>query len=166
MKRYLIGAVLFLAYIAAQVFVLVIFFTASAQAMNVPDPHLTPGATRTVTLAGVCVRGSAGAARAVPESVKRAVYASYGIKPRTGYCKGPEGCEIDHLISLELGGDNVQSNLWPQPYDGVHNAHDKDKLENTLHAMICAKPPRISMHDAQTAIRTDWIGAYNKFVVP
>ena len=42
-------------------------------------------------------------------------------------------------MSLELGGANTSDNLWPQPYDGEWNAHDKDRLENKLHHIVCKK---------------------------
>ena len=46
--------------------------------------------------------------------------------------------EIDHLISLELGGSNNIKNLWPQSYTTVtYNARTKDDLENKLHFIIC-----------------------------
>jgi hypothetical protein len=42
--------------------------------------------------------------------------------------------EIDHLISLELGGSNDIRNLWPESFDTQPwNAHAKDRLENRLH---------------------------------
>ena len=101
--------------------------------------------------------------RNVPEKAKNQVYESYGLAKCQGYCSGPQGCEIDHLISLELGGANTVDNLWPQPYDGDWNAHDKDRLENTLHKMVCTEKS-ISLHDAQQEISTDWITAYKKYI--
>ena len=62
----------------------------------------------------------------MPDSAKNLVYQKYGTAVCQGVCSGPQGCEIDHLISLELGGANTEDNLWPQPYDGDWNAHDKD----------------------------------------
>jgi 5-methylcytosine-specific restriction endonuclease McrA len=44
-----------------------------------------------------------------------------------------EGCEVDHLISRELGGADATDNLWPQPYTQHPGAHEKDRLENQLH---------------------------------
>ena len=39
-------------------------------------------------------------------------------------------CEIDHLISSELGGADDVQNLWPEAYGtSPWNAHLKDKLE-------------------------------------
>ena len=75
----------------------------------------------------------------------------------------PSNYEEDHLISLELGGNPTDpNNLWPEPWMGLHNAHDKDRLENALHRAVCSGS--ITLADAQTAIRTDWIAAYKRFV--
>jgi hypothetical protein len=70
-------------------------------------------------------------------------------------------CEVDHLISLELGGSNRPANLWPEPYDIVWNAKVKDKLENRLHKMVCAG--EIDLSTAQKAIAKDWIAAYQQY---
>lgn len=57
--------------------------------------------------------------RNVTESEKKKVYSEYGLSGNNqGFCKGTQGCEIDHLIPLEIGGSNDISNLWPQPYFG------------------------------------------------
>ena len=45
--------------------------------------------------------------------------------------------EVDHLISLELGGSNAIRNLWPEPYAGRWGARTKDVLENRLHDLVC-----------------------------
>jgi hypothetical protein len=73
--------------------------------------------------------------------------------------------EGDHLISLEIGGDpRSPDNLWPEPYFGQWNARVKDQLENKLHDMVCKGT--ITLTDAQAAIATDWVAAYQKFVQP
>lgn len=126
-----------------------------AAALTLPNPALTPGATRPVTLYQVCTPGSAGKARAVSSATKRAVFTRYHITPKPG------AYEVDHLISLELGGSNDITNLWPQSYHGRLNAHDKDRLENQLHALVCAGS--VSLDDAQTAIRTDWTKALKDY---
>src|SRR5206468_2406254 len=100
--------------------------------------------------------------RHVTTAVKRRVYASYGVVPRQGYCSCPQGCEVDHLISLELGGSNEQANLWPQPFCGEDNAHMKDQLENKLHQLVCDRTLELSV--AQDAISSNWIDAYNTYV--
>lgn len=129
-----------------------------------PDPALTPGAVdHAAVLAVVCVRGhtSAAGVRHVTAATKRRVFAAYRLDPHgTG-----APFEIDHLISLELGGSNDPANLWPQSYvtPGL-NAHLKDALENRLHALVCAG--KVPLPEAQHDIATDWPGAYVRFVGP
>jgi len=121
-----------------------------------PDPKMTPGATLPVTTGDICVSGYTKKVRNVPASVKRQVYAEYGITSHQ-----PGEYEIDHLISLELGGSNSIKNLWPQSYvTQPWNAHVKDKLENELHAEIC--DGRIDLATAQHEIANDWIASYKK----
>jgi hypothetical protein len=126
-----------------------------ALVLRLPDPTLTPGATRPVTLHAICTPGSAGKARAVSAATKRAVYQRYQLIPRPG------AFEVDHLISLELGGSNDVANLWPQPYFGRLNAHDKDRLENQLHAQVCHG--LVTLAEAQRAIATDWTAALKTY---
>lgn len=131
-----------------------------------PDPALTPGAVRTTSTAEICDKTRHTAdVRNVSGAEKQAVYHRYGLASnRAGWCNSEEGCEIDHLVSLELGGSNDIANLWPQPYAGEWNAHAKDALENRLHKLVCAG--RLDIVTAQTAIRTDWIAAYKQYVGP
>ena len=136
---------------------LLALFTMSAYAGELPNPMLTPGAVRVVSQSVLCTT-STKLVRHTTTDTKHAVYTEYGIKPKLdANCTGvAHSCyEIDHLIPLEIGGDDVKSNLWPQAYDGVNNAHDKDKLENYLHKQICAN--KITMQQAQTCITKDWI---------
>lgn len=121
-----------------------------------PNRHLTPGATLPVTTAQVCTPGYATKARHVTNRTKKQVFATYGLKPSGAY-------EVDHLISLQLGGSNDRVNLWPQSYETQPlNAHTKDALENRLHALVCRGT--ISLETAQTAIRADWVRAYRQYV--
>src|SRR6266568_4974990 len=120
-------------------------FSISSFAQRMPNHTLTPGHATYHTTETVCAAGSASDERMVPESEKNAVHQRYGIAKCQGYCSGPQGCEIDHLISLELGGANTSDNLWPQPYDGNWNAHDKDRLEARLH-----KPTELQEHISKT----------------
>lgn len=122
-----------------------------------PDHAITPGATLRVSKGTVCEKRYASGARNVTDSEKRQVYQEYGATEKSGVC-----CEVDHLISLELGGSNDIANLWPQPYEPRPGAHEKDALEDKLHAMVCRGD--ISLPDAQKAIRTDWYAAYEKYV--
>ena len=121
-----------------------------------PDSAKTPGDALDVASSDVCTSGYSKLVRNVPSAVKQQVYASYGITRRE---KGE--FEVDHLISLELGGSNSVKNLWPESYlTRPWNAKVKDQLENELHAEICSG--KIDMKTAQQEIATDWIAAYKK----
>ena len=96
----------------------------------------------------------------MPVKEKRAVYAAYGIAHWT---KGEY--EVDHLISLSLGGSNSQKNLWPESYlTEPWNAHTKDQLEYRLLTLVRAG--KVDLHTAQQEMAQDWIAAYKKYVSP
>jgi len=113
---------------------------------------------RDVSVRELCTT-STSLVRNVPESLKKKVFANYGMLGNDrSTCS--EGYEIDHLVSLELGGANDENNLWPQSYCGENNAHDKDKLENELHRRICKG--QMTIIDAQMCIKNDWVMCYIK----
>ena len=64
-----------------------------------------------------------------------------------------EGCEVDHLISRDLGGADTLENLWPEPYTQHPGAHEKDWLETELNKEVCSG--KITLKDAQEEIKTD-----------
>lgn len=134
---------------------------ARALAADLPNPILTPGVVLTTDVAEVCVPGYAGNVRNVSAAKKRAVYKRYGL-PYNDRSKCVDGAEVDHLISLQLGGSNDIRNLWPESYCGTWNAHVKDRLENHLHRMVC--DGEISLREAQRIIAKDWIEAYRKYL--
>jgi hypothetical protein len=125
-------------------------------AADLPNPRLTPGAVLTTSRAVVCRGGYASSVRDVPESEKAAVYARYGI-PWVPYKH-----EVDHLVSLELGGSNAITNLWPEPYAGRWGARTKDVLENTLHDLVCSGAIRLRY--AQHIEATGWVRAYRRYI--
>ncbi len=120
-----------------------------------PDTQLTPGATFAVDASQVCQRGYSAAVRNVPLAEKKEVFRRY----RTTYVKGQY--EVDHLISLELGGSNEVTNLWPEPYAGEWNAKVKDRLENRLHRLVCKG--ELPLATAQQAIAHNWVTAYQQY---
>lgn len=135
---------------------------------DLPIATLTPGdVIPGLTAEQVCVPGYARSVRDVPAAVRTQVFITYGLsKNFTGYCASQEGCELDHLISLSLGGSNDSKNLWPESYDSLSpwNAHVKDRLENRLHALVCSH--QISLEKAQQALANDWISSFKVFVSP
>jgi hypothetical protein len=71
--------------------------------------------------------------------------------------------EEDHLISLELGGSpSAEANLWPEPYATAEGARVKDRVENTLHTLVCNHA--ITLATAQRAIASNWWTAYQTYV--
>jgi hypothetical protein len=135
-------------------------YTDSASPPLLPSSTLTPGDILTTDAKVVCTPGYTKTVRDVPQSVKTLVYRAYGITSHK-----PGEYEIDHLVSLELGGSNSIRNLWPQSYvTEPLNAHVKDKLENVLHELVCSG--KLSLEGAQQAIATNWIQAYEQYVGP
>ncbi|GCE14471.1 hypothetical protein KTT_43300 [Tengunoibacter tsumagoiensis] len=119
------------------------------------DTACTPGAIFSdATVNQICKSGYSSSVRNVPTSEKNQVYAEYGI---THHNAGEY--EVDHLVSLELGGSNDISNLWPEPASPTPGFHEKDKVENYLHDQVCNGS--MSLKDAQIKIATNWIDVYN-----
>ena len=122
---------------------------------KLPDFACTPGAIiATATKAQICVSGYSSTVRNVPTSEKNQVYAEYGIYSHTA-----GQYEVDHDVSLELGGSNDIANLWPEPASPKPGFHEKDKVENYLHAQVCSGA--ISLKQAQVEIATNWLAVYN-----
>lgn len=122
---------------------------------DLPDPKLTPGKTTDVIVKKLCTPGYSKTARNVPESEKKEVFKLYGV-PYSEHSR----FEIDHEISLELGGSNEIENLWPEHYAEPNGAHDKDKLENRLHWNVCHG--KMSLKDAQEAVTHNWMEQFKK----
>ena len=123
---------------------------------GMPDSACTPGTVfPDVTEDDVCVSGYASSVRDVPESIKDQVYEAYDV---TSHVTGEY--EVDHLISLELGGSNDIANLWPEAAEPRPGFHEKDKVENYLRDEVCNGA--MSLAEAQRLIATDWVGVYNQ----
>lgn len=117
----------------------------------VPDRTCTPGATNSADTQAtigqtICVPGWTKTVRpstSVTTPMKRKLAVAYAMPP-TG--------ELDHLVSLELGGAPDDSrNLWVEP-GTIPNP--KDKVENWLKREVCAG--RMALADAQAGIAGDW----------
>lgn len=90
----------------------------AANGMQLPDPACTPGAVNPTVTAQV-LRDPTFRTGTVRDQLttahqKEIVYVWYGIAKPAGN-KGPDQvCEIDHLVSIGLGGSDALENLWPQ----------------------------------------------------
>ena len=127
-------------------------------AAPLPDRRCSPGADFSgLTRAVICSSGfRTSTVRNVPQSEKYAVEREYGMVAR------PYGrtIEIDHIVSLELGGSNDIANLFPEPGAGAASYHVKDKLENRLHAMVCSG--QITLAAARAGIARNWETLYRR----
>ncbi len=121
---------------------------------GLPDSGCTPGAIfPDATKDKICQSGYASSVRNVPTSEKDQVYAEYGIASHS-----PGQYEVDHLVSLELGGSNDIANLWPELASPTPGFHQKDQVENYLHDQVCSGA--MSLATAQQQIATDWLAVY------
>jgi hypothetical protein len=126
-----------------------------------PDRRCTPGAYYAkATRTRICRPGYAARIRHVTQATKARVYAAYGIGRRFD---GRDG-EVDHLVSLELGGSNSVANLFPEAASPRPGSHEKDRLENRLHDEVCAG--RISLRRAQRLVAQGWVTAWRARFAP
>jgi len=122
-----------------------------------PNPKLTPGAIRQVSMREMCAVPHEEVEVDVPDGLREKILHAYGIpeKRKSDY-------EIDFLIAPRLGGTEDPQNLWPEPYaPPVWNARVKDELEERLHELVCSG--EVDLKTAQNDISADWIGAYKKY---
>jgi hypothetical protein len=147
--------------------------TRMSNGFAIPDPACTPGAINpTVTLDVLkerefktgCERNKASSA-----VKKNSTYAVYNIAHPENNKGADQVCELDHLVSLELGGADTLDNIWPQcGPDGVALRERffkiKDSVENYLAAQV--RSGAIDLSEAQHGIARDWtqyIDAAQKF---
>jgi hypothetical protein len=131
--------------------------TAGCTLGALPDRGCSPGAIDARRTAKVVCSKSfhTSDVRDVPDSLKHQVEVEYGLAPK-GY---GDTLEIDHIVSLELGGSNDIANLYPELAPGFHA---KDSLENRLHALVCTG--KMTLHTAQRRIAADWMRFYTTVI--
>lgn len=116
-----------------------------------PNPTITPGDFFVnINSSDVCKSGYSSSVRNVSVEEKRQVYQEYDLS----YPQPVGDYEVDHFISLELGGSNDIKNLWPEPASPTPGFHEKDKVENYLHSQVCSGV--ITLQKAQEEIKSDW----------
>ncbi|MCZ9882729.1 hypothetical protein [Arthrobacter sp. B2a2-09] len=125
-----------------------------------PDPACTPGAADPAVTpenidSTICTSGYTATVRppaSDTDKVKAESLREYGQTAM-------KTTEYDHLISLELGGTNSVSNLWPEPNKAgaTGTTNPKDAVENTLHKAVCTH--KVTLSAAQQAIAHNWVTA-------
>jgi hypothetical protein len=120
-----------------------------------PDRRCSPGAyysglTKTVICSPTFHTSTV---RHVTDSERHRVEIEYGLAPRAY----GSTLEVDHIVSLELGGSNDIANLYPEKAPGFHV---KDRLENKLHDLVCTGA--MTLHAAQTGIAGNWLTLYTR----
>jgi hypothetical protein len=137
--------------------------TRTMNGFPIPDPNCTPGAVNpTVTVAVLrnpafrtaCIRQ-----QVTTEHEKAQTYNWYSIRHPANNSGGNQSCELDHLVSLELGGADTLDNIWPQcGPPGVPLAEryfkQKDAVENYLAWRV--RRGEMDLAQAQRGIATDW----------
>ena len=134
-----------------------------------PNSRLTPGVVAAVTQAEVLRVGFTQDARHVTDKTKWEVLVRYklakGALDQAQLSALLRQYEIDHFVSLELGGANDIANLWPEPYAVVVKgetlgARQKDVVETGLHRLM--KNRVLTLKEVQAIIRKDWVRAYHE----
>jgi hypothetical protein len=123
---------------------------------ELPNADLTPGVVASTDTHKICTTKWGRDSRHVTETMKNVAYLEYQEHKVKNVC-----CEVDHLISRELGGADDIKNLWPQKWD---QARVKDRLENKLHQLVCAG--KMPLPQAQDEIRMNWPRAYLNHIGP
>ena len=126
-----------------------------------PDRRCSPGAYYSkLTKAVICSSSfRTSTIRNVPDSEKHQVEVEYGLVAKSY----GSTLEIDHIVSLELGGSNDIANLYPEEATlpgGAPGFHVKDKLENKLHDLVC--DGSMSLRSVQRQIAANWQAMYKK----
>lgn len=102
-----------------------------------PDTLCPPRGSGVTTAARRCTFDSA---------FRKAMARAYGVE-RCG--------EVDHRLSLELGGSNSIANLWCEP---APEFHAKDAVEDHLHAAYCSG--QLSLEAARALLLDGWRSVY------
>ncbi len=145
--------------------------TYGTTARFLPNKTITPGGTNLAITDGnidetICSKnwrtGSVRDSQST-KTQKNSLYAAYGIQRPKNNVGQNQTCELDHLISLELGGSDELKNIWPEcgPSGASLNERyfkKKDKVENYLHKLVCDH--EMTLTHAQHQIATDWYAVY------
>jgi hypothetical protein len=120
---------------------------------QLPDPKCTPGAidpavTQANIHSTICRSGYTATVRPSAAATDKAKYNVAYVAYQVPHSAASE---LDHLVSLEIGGANDIANLWPEV---GKQPNPKDAVENALHKAVCSGT--VTLAAAQQAIASDW----------
>ena len=127
-----------------------------------PDPSVTPGVlnpavTPDTIKATICVDGWTATVRPSDDYTDKLRAAD------TPSGQEPSGGELDHLVSIEDGGDpSSPQNLWWMVYADRYGARVKDVLETKVSRLVCAG--KITLDQARAALTPNWLIGYVTYV--
>jgi hypothetical protein len=122
-----------------------------------PDHACSPCAVFVgVLLGAICTTGYTARVRSVGLAERDSIFREYGLPVRS-YGRT---YEVDHIVSLELGGSNDPANLYPEAATPAPGYHIKDRLENRLHRLVCAG--QLPLGSVQRDIARNWVALYRQ----
>jgi hypothetical protein len=122
-----------------------------------PDRACSPGAVFVgVSLTTICTPNYTARVRNVSTAERGSIFREYGL-PFRSYGRA---YEVDHIVSLELGGSNDPANLYPEAAAPAPGYQVKDRLENRLHRLVCAG--QLPVGSVQRDIARNWVALYRQ----
>jgi hypothetical protein len=134
-----------------------------------PDAKLSPGAIDAKRGPKQICSGTTKSQRTTTDATKKQVWQAYLdkypeyaelVKADYEHGKTTKGgkheplFEVDHIVSLELGGADVPANLYPEPFQHeIAGAADKDRVEHAAKPEMCAILKEQGLKAAQTYLK-------------
>jgi hypothetical protein len=126
--------------------------------VSLPNPKLTPGGVTTTNANSVCNMQPHSVVPAIATAVQTAVYDAYRDTSQNAQRKAI----LDWLVPYNLGGANVQANIWPAAVEGT-GFYEKVDTDDILRQMVCRR--ELTLAQAQQALETNWYSAWLRYVL-
>jgi hypothetical protein len=126
--------------------------------VSLPNPRLTPGGVTTTDANNVCNMQPHSVVPAISTAVQTAVYNAYRDTSQNSQHKAI----LDWLVPYNLGGANVQANIWPAAVEGT-GFYEKIDTDQILRQMVCRR--ELTLVQAQHALETNWYSAWLRYVL-
>jgi hypothetical protein len=127
-------------------------------AVSLPNSELTPGAITTTDANLVCNMSPHTVVPVISPAVQTAVYDEYGDTSPNSQRKAI----LDWLVPYNLGGADVQANIWPAAVEGT-GFYEKIDTDDSLRQMVCRRD--LTLAQAQQALEANWYTAWLRYVL-